>query len=41
MSAAPAPFCEDFDALKEGVSFVTPARTITESDLVSFSLTEC
>ncbi len=37
MSGAPAPFGEDFDALREGASFVTPARTITESDLVSFS----
>ena len=37
MSSAPAPFTEDFDSLRDGTSFVTPARTITESDLVSFS----
>jgi acyl dehydratase len=37
MSAAASPFSEDFDALRAGASFVTPARTITESDLVSFS----
>lgn len=37
MSVASSPFSEDFDALSPGASFITPARTITESDLVSFS----
>ncbi|MGZ8665675.1 MAG: MaoC family dehydratase [Solirubrobacterales bacterium] len=37
MSSAAPIFTEDFDALRAGTSFVTPARTITESDLVSFS----
>jgi 3-hydroxybutyryl-CoA dehydratase len=37
MSAAETLFSEDFDALRAGASFVTQGRTITESDLVSFS----
>jgi 3-hydroxybutyryl-CoA dehydratase len=36
MNAA-SPFSSDFDALVPGASFATPGRTITESDLVSFS----
>jgi 3-hydroxybutyryl-CoA dehydratase len=37
MSPAESLFSEDFDALQTGASFATPARTVTESDLVSFS----
>ena len=37
MSVSSSPFSEDFDTLSPGASFVSPARTITESDLVSFS----
>jgi acyl dehydratase len=37
MSAEESLFSEDFDALPAGASFVTSARTVTESDLASFS----
>jgi acyl dehydratase len=37
MSGPPSPFSKDFDSLEAGASFETPGRTITESDLVSFS----
>lgn len=37
MSEDPSPFATDFDELEPGLSFETPGRTITESDLVSFS----
>jgi acyl dehydratase len=37
MSVAASLFSEDFDALQAGASFATPARTVTETDLVSFA----
>ncbi len=37
MSGPPSPFSKDFDSLETGASFETTGRTITESDLVSFS----
>nr|MBA3839284.1 acyl dehydratase [Thermoleophilaceae bacterium] len=34
---ATSPLALDFDELEPGMSFVTPGRTVTESDVVAFA----